>query len=170
MTAKRRHSLFQISEIANGLIDPILAKRAGINTMLLAGWDEIAGPDLAEYSQPEKIAWQRHARHVEGEDTFRPGTLTVACEGARALFLSHAQDELIKRVNGFFGFSAIDRIRIVQRPISRHGERRPTITRLPDNEASRLDGMLAGVDDPRLKAALRKLGTGVLSRRPKSSP
>ena len=38
-----RKGSVQIAEIANGLIDPILAKRAGINTLLLGSWDEIAG-------------------------------------------------------------------------------------------------------------------------------
>ena len=40
---KPRRGIVQISEVANGLIDPVLAKRAGINTMLLGSWDEIAG-------------------------------------------------------------------------------------------------------------------------------
>ena len=34
----KRRGIVQISEVANGLIDPLLAKRAGINTMLLGAW------------------------------------------------------------------------------------------------------------------------------------
>ena len=30
-----RKGVMQISEVANGVLDPVLAKRAGINTMLL---------------------------------------------------------------------------------------------------------------------------------------
>ena len=47
-----------------------------------------------------------------------PVCLTIACEGARALFLTHAQGELIQRINGFFGFHAVSQIRIVQKPVS----------------------------------------------------
>ena len=38
----------QISELTNSIVDPVLAKRAGINTTLLGCWDEIAGDDAPE--------------------------------------------------------------------------------------------------------------------------
>lgn len=89
--------------------------RAGINTALLGSWSEIAGEDFADCTRPEKIAWARGG----GDDgSFRPGVLTIACEGARALFLTHAQGELIQRINSFFGFAAVHQIRIVQKPVS----------------------------------------------------
>lgn len=59
----------QISELANGLIDPVLARRAGINTALLGSWSEIAGEDFADCTRPEKIAWARGGNETGG---FRP--------------------------------------------------------------------------------------------------
>lgn len=156
-----RRSLYQISEIANGLIDPILARRAGINTMLIGAWEDIAGPDFADCTRPERIAWPR--RVSEMGDGFEPGALTVACESARALFLSHAQDQLIQRVNAFFGFPAIDRIRIVQKPVAAAGSARKPLPKLAANQQNRLSTMLGGVEDPKLKAALERLGTGVIA-------
>jgi hypothetical protein len=44
----------QISEVANGIIDPVLARRAGISTALLGSWDEIAGEDFADCTRPER--------------------------------------------------------------------------------------------------------------------
>ena len=58
---KQRRGVVQISEVAIGLIDPVLAKRAGINTMLLGSWDEIAGAEFAECTRPERIAWPRRS-------------------------------------------------------------------------------------------------------------
>jgi hypothetical protein len=52
-----RKGSVQIAEVANGLIDPILARRAGINTLLLGSWDEIAGEQFAGCSRPERIRW-----------------------------------------------------------------------------------------------------------------
>ena len=112
-----RRSLKQISEVANGMIDPVLARRAGINTSLLGSWDEIVGEDFADCTRPEKIAWARRGGNSE-DGGYQPGVLTIACEGARALFLTHAQGELIQRINGFFGFPAVHQIRIVQKPVS----------------------------------------------------
>lgn len=160
-----RKGVRQISEIANGMLDPILARRAGLNTMLLGSWDEIAGADFAECTRPERIKWERGAGRSGMDDGgFRPGVLTVACEGARALFLMHAQDELIQRINAFFGFAAIERVRIVQKPVSQP-PRRPQLRPLPPREKERIAGLLTEIEDPRLRDALERLGQAVAASR-----
>ncbi|WP_283195161.1 DUF721 domain-containing protein [Rhizobium sp. AN80A] len=159
--APRSRGEKQISELANGLIDPVLAKRAGINTALLGSWDEIAGEDFADCTRPEKIAWARG-----GDDgSFRPGVLTIACEGARALFLTHAQGELIQRINSFFGFSAVHQIRIVQKPVSQAFKRSRTPPPLKGEAARRLEGMMEGIDNEKLRDAVKRLGTAVLGKK-----
>ncbi|KGF66823.1 hypothetical protein LL06_25940 [Hoeflea sp. BAL378] len=161
-----RKGSVQIAEIANGLIDPILARRAGINTLLLGSWDEIAGEQFAGCSRPERIRWPRQDGPDETGGGFSPGVLTVACEGARALFLMHQEAELISRVNAFFGFRAIAQIRIVQKAIHTP-TRKPQARPLDAGEKRRLAGMLETVEDPRLREALERLGAGVISRRPR---
>ncbi|MFB9951527.1 DUF721 domain-containing protein [Rhizobium puerariae] len=155
----------QISEIANGIIDPVLARRAGISTALLGSWDEIAGEDFADCTRPEKIAWPRTDGFDDGGH--RPGVLTVACEGARALFLTHAQGELIARINGFFGFPAVRQIRIVQKPVSqasRHPRKPPP---LRGEAAKRLETMMEGIESEALRQAVQRLGTAVLQKKRK---
>jgi hypothetical protein len=151
----------QISELTNGIINPVLARRAGISTALLGSWDEIAGEDFADCTRPEKIAWARG-----GEDgSFRPGVLVVACEGARALFLTHAQGELIQRINSFFGFAAVHQIRIVQKPVSQPVRRSRTPPPLKGEAARRLEGMMEGIEGDKLRRAIRRLGTAVMGKR-----
>ncbi|ARM87338.1 hypothetical protein RHEC894_CH00997 [Rhizobium sp. CIAT894] len=152
----------QISELANGLIDPVLARRAGINTALLGSWDEIAGEDFADCTRPEKIAWARGGNEEGG---FRPGVLTIACEGARALFLTHAQGELIQRINSFFGFSAVHQIRIVQKPVSQAVRRSRTPPPLKGEAARKLEGMMEGIEGDKLRQAIQRLGTAVMGKR-----
>ena len=161
-----RRGIVQISEVANGLIDPVLARRAGINTMLLGSWDEIAGAQFAECTRPERISWPRRASEMAGEGGgHQPGVLTIACEGARALFLSHQQGEIIQRINGFFGFPAISQVRIVQKPVSAQPRRRPKPRPLTGEAARHLDHLVEGIEGDALKAALKRLGTAVLGRR-----
>jgi hypothetical protein len=161
-----RKGSVQIAEIANGLIDPILARRAGINTLLLGSWDEIAGEQFAGCSRPERIRWPRQEGPDETGGGFAPGVLTVACEGARALFLMHQEAELISRVNSFFGFQAISQVRIVQKAIHLP-TRKPKARPLDQAEKARLASMLGEIEDPRLRQALERLGTGVIGRAPK---
>jgi hypothetical protein len=156
-----RKGVMQISEIANGVLDPVLARRAGINTMLLGLWDEIAGAEFADCTRPEKIRWPRRASE---SDPFEPGTLTIACEGARALFLVHSQDQLIQRLNSVFGFPAVDRIKIVQKPVSGGHAPRPGQRALSPDSQKRLDEMISVIDNDRLRAALARLGKGVLGK------
>jgi len=161
----RRKTLFQIAEIANGLVDPILAKLAGINTMLLGSWEDIAGPEFADCTKPEKIVWQRRASEGQADGGFEPGTLVVACEGARALFLSHQLGEFIDRINGFFGFPAVQRIKIVQKPVTPLNRPKRRALPLPQDKAQHLSKMLGDIEDDRLKAALEKLGRAVMTQK-----
>ena len=91
-----------------------------------------------------------------------PGVLTIACEGARALFLSHAQGELIDRINGFFGFPAIRQIRIVQKPVSVATRYRRKPQPLRGEAARRLNEMMDGIENEALRKAVERLGTAVL--------
>lgn len=163
---RRPTSASQIADVANGLIDPILARRAGISTALLSAWPEIAGESYADFSRPEKIVWPK--RQGPGEDDrFRPGTLTIACEGARVLFLTHAQDELIHRVNGFFGFAAVDRIKVVQKPVQPPGPGHRPKPALSPSERRDLEARLEGIESEALRKAILRLGAGVMSEKRK---
>lgn len=154
----------QVAELSNSVLDPVLARKAGINTALLSAWPEIAGENFADCTRPEKIAWPRRHEPSEEGGGAEGGVLTVACEGARALFLTHAQGELIQRINGFFGFPAVRQIRIVQKPVVNGPvRRRPRV--LSPTEKRRLDGMVEGVEEGALKEALMRLGTAMINRK-----
>ncbi|HEX5935793.1 MAG TPA: DUF721 domain-containing protein [Pseudorhizobium sp.] len=154
----------QIAEVANGIIDPVLARRAGISTALLGSWDEIAGEDLADCSRPEKISWPRRDASDDAGG-HQPGVLTIACEGARALFLTHTQGELIARINAFFGFPAVRQIRIVQKPVSQAVKHRRPPQPLKGEAARRLEDMMEGIESEALKKAVARLGTAVLQKK-----
>lgn len=162
----RKNRVVQLAEVANSLVDPILARRAGISTTLLAAWGEIAGPRFAAISRPERIRWSRSAADEEPGGGFTPGQLTIACDGPGAVFLMHEERELVGRVNGFFGFPAVDKIRFVQKPVA-PPKGRPKPRPLDAIEKRRLAGILAEIEDPKLKQALERLGEGVIGKRPK---
>ncbi|MCM2451106.1 DUF721 domain-containing protein [Agrobacterium vitis] len=178
--AFKKRGAAQISELANGIIDPVIARRAGISTALLSSWDEIAGADFADCTRPEKIVWPR--RDYAGQDSgqksspkssapagqsggYKAGVLTIACEGARALFLNHAQGELIARINGFFGYPAIGQIRIVQKPVSNTATHRRGPGQLDAVQAKKLSEMTEGIESDKLKKAVERLGRAVLSQK-----
>ena len=160
MTGKRRYgNAAPVGDLAVGILDPVLRKRAGITIGLVQSWDEIAGPRLAATTRPQKIAWPRR---VHEDDPFEPGTLVIACEGMAALHLQHESGEVIARVNGFLGFAAIGRLKIVQKPVSAPQKPRPVLRDLSREETSRLDRMVRDIEDDDLRQSLERLGRSVL--------
>lgn len=159
--AGRRGNPEPVSDLAARLIDPILRKRAGISLSLIQSWDEIAGPGLAVLSRPEKINWPRRMSET---DPFEPATLVVACEAMGALRIQHQTGELMARVNAFLGFSAVGRIRIVQKPVQAEPKkRRPVLRALSADEATALSKTVGGIERDDLRASLERLGRSVLA-------
>ena len=156
-----------VSDLATAILDPVLRRRAGISIGLVQSWEEIAGPRLARNSRPEKIQWPRR---MGDDDPFEPAVLVVACEGVAALHLQHETSEIIGRVNAFLGFSAIGRIRIVQKPITRvSNEPKPAPRALSPDETARLARTVGKIEDDGLRASLERLGATIVgTRKPKS--
>ncbi len=104
---------------------------------------------------PLKIIWKRRA---DQDEVFQPATLVVACEGFAALKLMHETEELLHRINGFFGYIAIDRIKIEQRSMSVFMNHLPLKPPLSEQDKKCVEKMLEGIEDKSLHQALYKLG------------
>ncbi len=102
--AKARRRAVAVGEVAAKLLSPLIARRAGMTSQLLAAWSELVGEHGA-HSRPEKILWPRRAG---ADEEFVPGTLVIACDGAQAVWLQHETGQIIERINRFFGFAAIE--------------------------------------------------------------
>jgi hypothetical protein len=149
-----------VSDLATAILDPVLRRRAGISIGLVQSWEDIVGPRLARNSRPEKIQWPRR---MHDDDPFEPAVLVIACEGAAALHLQHETGEVIARVNAFLGFSAIGRIRIVQKPVRwSQKEARPAPRPLSPDERARLADTVDKIEDADLRSSLERLGASVI--------
>ena len=162
-SGKKKRSTFgpkSVSELIGGILEPVLARRAGMTLDLLRAWPELAGEEYRDSTRPEKINWPRRAHE---DDPFEPATLLVACDGSIALFFQHEQPALLARVNAFFGFQAIKRIKIVQKSVNSTAKSSTrTKSSLSEEEELRLAMMLDEIDDPELRTTLERLGRGVL--------
>ncbi|MBL8577463.1 MAG: DUF721 domain-containing protein [Mesorhizobium sp.] len=153
-----------VSDLATAILDPVLRKRAGISIGLVQSWEDIVGARLAATSRPEKIQWPRR---LQDDDPFEPAVLVIACEGISALHIQHETGEIISRVNAFLGFSAIGRVKIVQKPIQTSNSRkRQHVRALAPEESGHLARVVDGVDDEGLRKSLERLGASVMASRP----
>ena len=71
------------------------------------------------------------------------------------------------RVNGFFGFYAVAKIRLVQKPVAQpKRDLRPRTRPLDSDDRARIAEMVARIEDPKLKAALAAYAEATLGRLP----
>lgn len=155
-----------LSDLIPELMKPAARKRGFASVDLVAYWADIVGPAYQDCTRPERLTWPRKLADG-GEESYEPATLTVAVEGSRALLFQHEAADVARRINAVFGFQAVGRIRIVQKPIQKLDvARAPRLRDLGPAEQKRLAATLEGVEDPDLRAALERLGRGVLGSRP----
>lgn len=97
---------------------------------LLSGWPTIVGREVAAFAVPERLKWPRRDCAITGDAETRSGaTLVLRVEGARALELQYRAQDIIERINGYFGYAAVRELRLVQGPVGSLGS--PSMGREP---------------------------------------
>lgn len=158
---RRRRGPAPVAELLVDVLRPAAKKRGFASTDLFTHWAEIVGAAYRDVTQPERLTWPRRLDDG-GEDAFEPATLTVRCEGARALLFQHDAPRILERINAHFGFPAVARLKIVQKPIDRPKVARPPRLRaLTASEEARVTALTDTIEDEGLRAALTRLGRAI---------
>ena len=155
-----------------GSFVPTLTRKAfekfGFSTAtLITDWARIAGSDMAAYTVPERLKWPRGAEGWadESDGARRGATLHLRVDPARALDVEYRTRQITDRINAYFGYRAVEAIRLIQAPVSPHARPPEAVspTRAPARETAPAPETPAA-DDP-LAAALARLERGVLASR-----
>jgi len=120
-------------------------------------WTEIAGESLAKLCEPVRI--------IKGR-AHGSGALEIRVMGAYAPLVQHKSAELIDRINLFLGAKTIDKLRLIQGPLTQ-APKKPQSARpkpLSAQEELALQQSLSDVADEKLKKSLLALGRSILRR------
>ena len=145
-----------LSVLLGGVFADAFAKQGFASRELVTRWAEIAGSDIAKFSEPLKIQWPRP---VEGQNQV-PATLILRVEGPMALEIQHSSDAILQRVNRFFGWNAVGKIALRQAPLSRP-KLRKTIPPIAPEAVAEVAKGLGRVEDDELREALARLGATI---------
>jgi hypothetical protein len=106
--SKRRTGLFAkpIHEFVAEISKPAIAKKGFVHARLITHWSEIIGASMAEYCFPQEVTFPAGKRSN--------GLLTIATDSGHALEIQHLTPILLEKMAVYFGYRAIERIRIVQ--------------------------------------------------------
>lgn len=153
-----------LGDLVGRTIERSCRRRGFAAADIVVDWPEIVGERYAGKVQPLRVDWPRVPEGAI-DPAPQPATLVVQTDGATALLLTHDMDQVVERINTFFGWGAIGRIRILQRPLSRPKRTPPRRPRaLTSQEEAELSAKLQGVEGTRLGEALEKLGRAVLAK------
>lgn len=149
--------------------DPIYKAQGFADAHILRHWVDIVGR-LSEFSLPEKLTFPRRRDKSAPNRRARPegGTLLIRVEGPAALEFQHMGPQILDRINGYYGYQAITRLKLIQGPLPIAQKSRIRVFRtLAVEEETALAQELSNIGDTDLKASLERLGRKVLaSNRP----
>jgi hypothetical protein len=123
---------------------------------VITRWPDIVGPELAAHTAPRKLTFPKGVN--------AGGTLHVQVAGAAATELQHTEPQVIERINTYFGYRAVARLRLVQGPLPEPARPAPDRAPPPPLDAAEqraLDKSVAGIEDEGLRSALAGLGRAV---------
>ena len=125
-----------------------------VQASVVTRWSEIVGERHAQVCMPESI------RFPPGEKT--DGILQLVVLPAHAPLIQHVIPEIVERVNRFFGYKAVARVKLRQgavKPIRDQGARTapPSLKPIP----MELGESLRDIGDPELRAVLESLARSV---------
>jgi len=142
-----------LGDLTQRLAKTHLGKRGFTEASLVTDWAHIVGEAQSLGSLPLKIVFPQGER--------AGGTLHVrVASGGLATEFNHLEPLILQRINGYFGYGAVARLKITQGPVPKRERKKqakpPAV--LPPEQEQALQDRLAAVTDPDLREALAKLG------------
>lgn len=134
---------------------PFSKKYGGGSSALALGriWPEIVGQRWSKISTPLRFAFGRNGR-----------ILVISAPGSAAALITAASGPIIDRLNTHLGPDHVKGIKVVQTKMRTDGTKVQSKRGLRPTEALKLKESLETVKSDSLKAALEKLGRGVITK------
>lgn len=148
----------RVADLVPAIGDMAFRKFGFVQSSIITRWPEIVGPKLARVTSPESL------RFPQGKKA--DGTLSISVGSAHATVVQHVIPDIIERVNRFFGYAAVSRVRLNQGQL----RRAPPPVRLPLVEPGAVaptvpvSATLNSIADPELRAVLEGLATSLARR------
>lgn len=95
-----------LARFASALIADLARQTRFVDPDIAARWTELAGPELSKLCRPGRLTGGASGRTLE----------VIVPHGAAAASVEFAAETLKRRLNGYFGPNAIERIAVVQGP------------------------------------------------------
>ena len=136
------------------LVKPVFKNRGLMEGKIITHWPQIVGEKFAQMSFAEKITFPKGMRSE--------GTLHLNVTSSGALLFQYAQDLILERVNTFFGYKALSKLRMIHGlSVEKEAKIPPPPKSLTGEEKAWLEKQMEGIEDCDLRVTLQKLGEAI---------
>ena len=125
---------------------------------LIAEWPSIVGARMADRTSPFRIVFP----HGQRENA----VLHLRVATAVALDIQHLAPQIIERLNTFFGYKAVAKLKLIHTAMNRAGPPRPRQKPLGAAEAEAISAAAASIPDQGLSEALARFGRTLATAKP----
>ncbi len=158
---RRLYDLKPMSDVLTPLARKMLGDKAFIEADIMCNWEDIVGENLAGFTTPMRIDFKRGER--------KNGVLILqVAGGAMALELQLKEKQLIAKVNAYFGYEAVSRIRIMQDTSLPKNVKQPTDNSekilVTEEQENYIKQQVNGIENAQLAETLQKLGRAVWAK------
>jgi hypothetical protein len=148
----------RIADLIPAVGETAFRKFGFIQSSIVTRWPEIVGAKLARVTAPESL------RFPQGKKA--DGILSITVGSAHAPIVQHVVPDIIARVNRFFGYAAVARVRMTQGTVRRAPAPVPLPVVDPAIAAATvpLSPTLSAIADPELRSVLEGLASSLAKR------
>ncbi|CAA7618497.1 conserved hypothetical protein [Candidatus Terasakiella magnetica] len=146
---RRTNGLIAVAVLSDRVTRPVFGKKGFAGGALVVDWPVIVGSLVASHTLPVRIRFRPNER--------TDGTLVVKVDsGSYALEVQHLEPLILEKINGYFGWKAVARLKLMQGPLP-EAPRKKAVSAAPALTTPARLARLDQVDDPDLRAVLERL-------------
>ena len=138
------------------------SKFGKIEFVISSKWPDIAGKYFAEYSEPKNVQRLPNYENEMGELVYK-NYLNVSVAPSAALEFQHFKDNILEKINSYFGYKAIIDLRIQQNYITKYNMNRPKLSDkvLNEEDITAISNDVQNISNKDLKKTLIDLGKNI---------
>lgn len=147
---RRSSGLFSFGADVRQLVAPLLGRKGLMQADILAKWQDILGDELSAGVTPFSLSF---SKQKEG------AVLTVkAFSGAFAMEFTARKEQIIERLNSYFGSTAICDIRVIQGGVFRPLKTGKEQISFSEQQEKEMREITSGIENEELRHAVEELG------------
>ena len=148
---RRMTGLVSFGADVRRLLGPVLGKKGFIQADILSHWEDILGKELSRGVIPDSVSFSKSS---DGGAVLR----VKAFSGAYAVEFNACKEQILEKINSYFGYAAVADIRLTQGSFAPVMPTTPFFSSPSPQKQTEIKTLTAEITDENLRKATTELG------------